>query len=98
MIASFDTQVYSDAIVYNAMPIPKKLMTTSMKELSNVVNQLSEVSSHWALPVCHDHCSILKSLLERVIPRTLFIIRSLLQNGEFLVKISIDEGQKRNYG
>lgn len=39
MIASFDTQVYTEAIVYNAMPIPRKLMTTSMKELPNVVNK-----------------------------------------------------------
>ncbi|KAL8794062.1 MAG: hypothetical protein Q9195_003362 [Heterodermia aff. obscurata] len=75
------------------MPIPKKLMTTSRKELPKVISQFSAVYVTGALPVCHNHRSILKSLLERVIPRTLFVILSLLQHGELLVKVPIDEGK-----
>ena len=42
MIASFDTHVYTEARVYSAIPIPKKLMTTSMKELSSVINKIQQ--------------------------------------------------------
>ena len=36
MIASFDVQVYTCAMVYNATPMPKKFITVSMNELVKV--------------------------------------------------------------
>lgn len=36
MMASFDVQVYTCAMVYSAIPMPKKFITVSMNELVKV--------------------------------------------------------------
>lgn len=47
-----------------------------------------------ASPICHDHGAIVKSLLERVIPRIRMM--TLSQHGELLIKILVDERKEGN--